>query len=316
MAPTINTRVNQFCFGQPQTSLSLEKEPLKPLAQGKVRVRLEATNINPSDLLSIHGVGQYRRVHVPPRVPGFEAVGRVVEVSAVGQTDLQVGQKVLVAMSGTWQYYIDASPENLFPLPERLENGYACQLYINALTAWVIINAAGSAIGKIFAQLAHSLGFALIAVTSKRDEYPYDTIPVLDAKKDLQAQLQTRQLPQPTVALDAIGGEAGTDLIRTLKENGQYINYGTLSLTPYTPEFFESMKANNIDFSTFFLRYWEESVGKGGRKTVFAEMLEHFISSDIKLNVAYYLPLEDFQTAIEMVERRSSAVSGKIILTL
>ncbi|TON78732.1 alcohol dehydrogenase, partial [Vibrio parahaemolyticus] len=60
MAPTINTRVNQFCFGQPKTSLSLEKEPLKPLAQGKVRVRLEATNINPSDLLSIHGVGQYR----------------------------------------------------------------------------------------------------------------------------------------------------------------------------------------------------------------------------------------------------------------
>ncbi len=185
MAPTINTRVNQFCFGQPKTSLSLEKEPLKPLAQGKVRVRLEATNINPSDLLSIHGVGQYRRAHVPPRVPGFEAVGRVVEVSAVGQTGFQVGQKVLVAMSGTWQYYIDASPENLFPLPESLDNGYACQLYINALTAWVIttkvaklnksdvviINAAGSAIGKIFAQLAHSLGFTLIAVTSKPVRY-------------------------------------------------------------------------------------------------------------------------------------------------
>ncbi|HCG9721783.1 zinc-dependent alcohol dehydrogenase family protein [Vibrio parahaemolyticus] len=330
MAPTINTRVNQFCFGQPKTSLSLEKEPLKPLAQGKVRVRLEATNINPSDLLSIHGVGQYRRIHIPPRVPGFEAVGRVVEVSAVGHAGFQVGQKVLVAMSGTWQYYIDASPENLFPLPESLDNGYACQLYINALTAWVIttkvaklnkedvviINAAGSTIGKIFAQLAHSLGFTLIAVTSKPDEYPYDTIPVLDAKKDLHAQLQTRKLPQPTVALDAIGGEAGTDLIRTLKENGQYINYGTLSLAPYTPVFFESMKTNNIDFSTFFLRYWEESVGKGARKRVFAEMLKHFIANDIKLAVAHYLPLEAFQTAIEQIEEKSLARSGKIILTM
>ncbi|EHH3740724.1 zinc-dependent alcohol dehydrogenase family protein [Vibrio parahaemolyticus] len=307
MSPTINTRVNQFCFGQPKTSLSLEKDPLKPLVQGKVRVRLEATNINPSDLLSIHGVGQYRRVHIPPRVPGFEAVGRVVEVSAVGHAGLQVGQKVLVAMSGTWQYYIDASPENLFPLPEGLDNGYACQLYINA---------AGSAIGKIFAQLAHSLGFTLIAVTSKPDEYPYDTIPVLDAKQDLHAQLQTRKQPQPTVALDAIGGEAGTDLIRTLKENGQYINYGTLSLAPYTPVFFESMKANNIDFSTFFLRYWEESVGKGGRKTVFAEMLKHFIANDIKLAVAHYLPLEAFQTALEQIEEKSLARSGKIILTM
>ncbi len=93
MAPTINTRVNQFCFGQPKTSLSLEKVPLKPLAQGKVRVRLEASNINPSDLLSIHGVGQYRRVHVPPRVPGFEAVGRVVEVSAVVKLAFKLGKK-------------------------------------------------------------------------------------------------------------------------------------------------------------------------------------------------------------------------------
>lgn len=180
----------------------------------------------------------------------------------------------------------------------------------------MIVNAAGSAIGKIFAQLAHSLGFTLIAVTSKPDEYPYDTIPVLDAKQDLHAQLQTRKLPQPTVALDAIGGEAGTDLIRTLKENGQYINYGTLSLAPYTPVFFESMKTNNIDFSTFFLRYWEESVGKGGRKTVFAEMLKHFIANDIKLVVAHYLPLEAFQTAIEQIEEKSLARSGKIILTM
>ncbi len=92
MAPTINTRVNQFCFGQPKRRCCW-KRALKPLALGKVRVRLEATNINPSDLLSIHGVGQYRRVHVPPRVPGFEAVGRVVEVSAVGHTGFQVGQK-------------------------------------------------------------------------------------------------------------------------------------------------------------------------------------------------------------------------------
>ncbi|MDW1844026.1 alcohol dehydrogenase, partial [Vibrio sp. Vb0839] len=99
-------------------------------------------------------------------------------------------------------------------------------------------------------------------------------------------------------------------------ENGQYINYGTLSLTPYTPEFFESMKTNNIDFSTFFLRYWEESVGKGGRKRVFAEMLKHFIANDIKLAVAHYLPLEAFQTAIEQIEEKSLARSGKIILTM
>ena len=94
------TRVNQLSFGSPSESLVLEHVELEPLALGKVRVQIEATNINPSDRLSIQGVGQYRRVHVPPRVPGFEAVGRVVEINDPHQTEFQIGQKVLVAQSG------------------------------------------------------------------------------------------------------------------------------------------------------------------------------------------------------------------------
>ncbi len=163
-----NTRVNQLSFGLPSESLVLEHVELEPLALGNVRVQIEATNINPSDRLSIQGVGQYRRTHVPPRVPGFEAVGRVVEINDPHQTEFHIGQKVLVAQSGTWQSYVDAPAENVFVVPESLESAYACQLYINALTAWVItthvaklgkddvviINAGNSAIGKIFAQLS------------------------------------------------------------------------------------------------------------------------------------------------------------------
>ncbi|EQM45157.1 MDR/zinc-dependent alcohol dehydrogenase-like family protein [Vibrio parahaemolyticus] len=121
---------------------------------------------------------------------------------------------------------------------------------------------------------------------------------MLDANQDLHAQLQTRKLPQPTALLDAIGGEAGTDLIRTLKGKWPIHQLRNIVVSALYAVVFESVKANNIDFSTFFLRYWEESVGKGGRKTVFAEMLKHFIANDIKLAVAHYLPLEAFQTAI------------------
>lgn len=133
-----NTRVNQLSFGSPSVSLVLEHVELEPLALGNVRVQIEATNINPSDRLSIQGVGQYRRTHVPPRVPGFEAVGRVVEINDPHQCEFYTGQKVLVAQSGAWQSYVDAPAENVFAVPKELENGYACQLYINALTAWVI----------------------------------------------------------------------------------------------------------------------------------------------------------------------------------
>ncbi|MDA0383751.1 zinc-dependent alcohol dehydrogenase family protein [Vibrio owensii] len=325
-----NTRVNQLSFGSPSESLVLEHVELEPLALGQVRVQIEATNINPSDRLSIQGVGQYRRTHVPPRVPGFEAVGRVVEINDPHQTEFHIGQKVLVAQSGTWQSYVDAPAENVFAVPEELENGYACQLYINALTAWVvtthvaklceedvvIINAGNSAIGKIFAQLSHSLGFTLIAISSAPERYPYDAIAVLDSKQDLQSQIDARELLQPNVAFDAIGGKVGTELIQVLRNSGTYINYGTLSLTPYESAFFAYMKQNNIDFSTFFLRYWEESVGKTVRKQVFAEMLEHFMEHQVQLDVDCYLPLEQFQRAFELIEDEAVTLQGKIILTM
>ncbi|HHP0468970.1 TPA: zinc-dependent alcohol dehydrogenase family protein [Vibrio harveyi] len=325
-----NTRVNQLSFGSPSESLVFEHIELEPLALGKLRVQIEATNINPSDQLSIQGVGQYRRVHVPPRVPGFEAVGRVVEINDPHQTEFHIGQKVLVAQSGTWQSYVDTPVENVFVVPEDLESGYACQLYINALTAWVItthvaklgkddvviINAGNSAIGKIFAQLSHSLGFTLITISSAPERYPYDSIAVLDSKQDLQSQIDARELPQPNVAFDAIGGNLGTELIQIVRNSGIYINYGTLSLTPYEPAFFACMKQSNIDFSTFFLRYWEESVGKTVRKQVFAEMLEHFMEHQIQLDVDRYLLLGQFQRAFELIEDETVTLQGKIILIM
>ncbi|HGY9575787.1 TPA: zinc-dependent alcohol dehydrogenase family protein [Vibrio fluvialis] len=322
---TTNTRIRQLCFGQPQDSLTIEQVPLNSLEEDKIRVKIEATNINPSDLLSIHGVGQYRHSHQPPRVPGFEAVGQIF---VSNHAEFTVGQRVVVATSGTWQKYIDVSPDNLFIIPPHLDNGYACQLYINALTAWVltteiaqlkqedvlIINAGSSAIGKIFAQLSSSLGFTLIVVTSKPENYPYDSNHVIDAKVDLLTQIQQLDLPSPNIAFDAIGGKKGTELIHTIGENGRYINYGTLSLEFYQPHFFEYAKNLNIEFSTFFLRYWENAVGKDIRREKFSMMLDHFITNGIQLDVDRCIPLEQIQDAIKLIESNSTNLHGKIIL--
>ncbi|PML47396.1 alcohol dehydrogenase [Vibrio lentus] len=320
-----NTRISQFRFGQPKESLKLEHVTLGTLDKDKVRVRVEATNINPSDLLSIYGVGQYKHSHQPPRVPGFEAVGRVVESN---HAEFAMNQRVLVATSGTWQNYVDVSPDDLFQIPQHLENGYACQLYINALTAWVlmtevakltqedvlIINAGSSAIGKIFSQLSESLGFKIIVVTSQPERTQTTSCHVLDAKSDLVAQIQRLGLPQPTVAFDAIGGSPGTDLVHTLSNNGRFINYGTLSLDFYEPRFFEQAKSQGINFSTFFLRYWEEAEGKDVRRDKFTSMLDHFITNDIQLDVDRYLPFDEVQTAIDLIESKTTRLDGKIIL--
>ncbi|WP_391816016.1 hypothetical protein [Vibrio parahaemolyticus] len=54
----------------------------------------------------------------------------------VGHTAFS-GQKVLVAMSGALGNTTSMLRPRIFSLPEGLDNGYACQLYINALTAWL-----------------------------------------------------------------------------------------------------------------------------------------------------------------------------------
>jgi len=180
----------------------------------------------------------------------------------------------------------------------------------------LIINAGSSAIGKIFAQLSSSLGFTIIVVTSNPENYPYDSNYVIDAKTDLLTQIQQLDLPVPNVAFDAIGGKVGTKLIHTIGSKGRYINYGTLSLEFYEPRFFEYTKNQHIDFSTFFLRYWENAVGKDIRCEKFSIMLDHFITNKIQLDIDRYIPLEQVQSAIELLESKSTILDGKIILTL
>jgi len=65
------------------------------------------------------------------------------------------------------------------PLPDSINNFTAAQMYINPITSWVtcteilmlkpddvlLVNACGSAIGRVYSQLSKVLGFRLIAVT-------------------------------------------------------------------------------------------------------------------------------------------------------
>ncbi|WP_050747753.1 hypothetical protein [Sodalis glossinidius] len=61
-------------FGQPEAVLSLESTPLVPPTAGQVQVKMIAAPINPSDVIPI--TGAYAHWVSPPRVAGYEALGR------------------------------------------------------------------------------------------------------------------------------------------------------------------------------------------------------------------------------------------------
>ncbi len=63
-------------------------------------------------------------------------------VDAVGSdvTEFEAGQRVMtLTMAGTWQEYVLASANVVFPVPDNLSDGVASQALINPLTAQLLL---------------------------------------------------------------------------------------------------------------------------------------------------------------------------------
>lgn len=171
------TSIKFYEFGEPQQVLQIENTEVKDPGVGEVLVRMKTRPINPSDLIPIKGTYS-NRVSLPA-IPGYEGVGIIEEVGP-SVSKWFLGKRVLpLRGEGTWQEFVKTPAELSIIVPDYLEDSIAAQLYINPITAWVIctevlalkpgddliVNACGSSIGHIFAQLSRILGFRLIAVT-------------------------------------------------------------------------------------------------------------------------------------------------------
>jgi NADPH2:quinone reductase len=75
--------------------LRLETFAAAPLAQGQVRVAIQAAGINFPDILM--AAGQYQLKPPLPFTPGMEAAGDVIEVDGAAQ-GVAVGDKVIVKL--------------------------------------------------------------------------------------------------------------------------------------------------------------------------------------------------------------------------
>ena len=174
-------------FGSPKDVLKVEYKTIEPPKDNEVLVRMLARPINPSDLIPIRG--SYSHRISLPNIPGYEGVGIVEDVGPLVSHHL-IGKRVLpLRGEGTWQEFVKTSAEFAVPIPDSIDDFTASQMYINPITAWVVctevlklrpndvllVNACGSSIGHIFAQLSKILGFRLIAVT-RNNKYTEDLL--------------------------------------------------------------------------------------------------------------------------------------------
>ncbi|MBY3382473.1 zinc-dependent alcohol dehydrogenase family protein [Rhizobium laguerreae] len=314
-------------FGPAQDVVELEQAPLPPLRRDKVRVRLLARAINPSDIITISGA--YSGRTTLPFIPGFEAFG-VVEKCGEEVHGLSPGTRVLpVRSAGGWQEFKDTDPGWCLRVPDDLTDFEAATSYVNPMTAWLMlhakiglrpgmriaINAAASSIGAILIGLANAAGVEPVAIV--RSEGSLERLlgrveaVIIDreeSESDLVAGLAGRH--GLDAVLDCVGGTRAAVLARALRPGGRFVHYGLLSGQSIPNSFWAPHP--DIAFSYFHLREWVHSEAMSDVQRAYSELAAQIASKVITTQVREVFPLEKVSEALR------SAVpfrtGGKVLL--
>ncbi|MDM5312520.1 zinc-dependent alcohol dehydrogenase family protein [Peribacillus frigoritolerans] len=314
-------------FGDPQKVLKVENKCIQKPFEGEVLVRMITRPINPSDLLPIRGAYSHR---IPlPSIPGYEGVGIVEEVGPAVSIEL-IGKRVLpLRGEGTWQDYVKTSAELAIVIPDSIEDHIAAQLYINPITAWLIctevltlkpddvllVNACGSSIGRILAQLSKILGFKLIAVT-RNDKYTEELLKlgasyVIDTS---QSSLRDTVMEMTNgrgakAAIDSVGGIDGSELAFCVRPNGILLTIGLLS--GQSVNWAEISRRTKVDVKMFHLRHWNQQASVRTWHETFNILMGFIADEKLKFMMPdSHYSLQDVQEAIIVTSNQ-----GKIFLS-
>lgn len=318
-------------FGSPRDVLRVESKTIEQPKDNEVLVRMLARPMNPSDLIPIRGAYSHR-ISLP-NIPGYEGVGIVVGVGPSVSNDL-IGQRVLpLRGEGTWQEFVKTSSEFAVSIPDSIDDFTAAQMYINPITAWVVctevlklkpddvllVNACGSSIGRIFAQLSKILGFRLIAVT-RNNKYTDDLLQigasyVIDNSKESlnETVMELTNGIGADAAIDSIGGSDGNELAFSVRPNGNFITIGLLSGVQVN--WAEIVNQAKVNANMFHLRHWNKNISTDKWQETFYHLINLITDKELRLmKVDSQYDLHDVKKAVEFVES-SKVNKGKVFLT-
>jgi NADPH:quinone reductase-like Zn-dependent oxidoreductase len=174
-------------FGGPE-ALHVVDVPAEPLGPGRVRLRVEAATVNPTDTYARSGAYAGRDpVKTPPWVPGMDVAGVVTELGdgvdhlAVG--DLVMGIVVPFGPHGGYREDKVLPGNSVVHVPAGVDAVAASTLPMNGLTARLALDlmdlrpgqvlavtGAAGAFGGYVVQLAKADGLTVVADASEDDE--------------------------------------------------------------------------------------------------------------------------------------------------
>jgi NADPH2:quinone reductase len=241
-------------YGEPSEVLRFAEVPTPVPGPGEVRVRMIASPINPSDIMTVRG--KYMTNLSLPATPGYEGVG-IVESAGPGLLGaFMKGRRVAVLNQGggNWAEYAVVKAKRVVPVPKDLPDEQVASFFVNPATAlamvrkvlqvpkgaWLLQSAAGSTLGKMIIKLGKHDGFRTLNVVRRHEAI--DELKALGAdavisSSDGPIEDQIRRIVGPEgvkYAVDPVGGDTGSALYNSLATDGRMLVYGTLSYEPLT----------------------------------------------------------------------------------
>ena len=319
-------------LGPAREVLQIGEIPDPVPAPGEVRVRVQWSGVNPSDVKSRLGLrsGTMPFSRVIPHSDGMgviDAVGDGVETSCLGQR-VWTWNAAWGRAHGTACEYVCLPQEQAVLLPDGVDGEAGACLGIPALTALhavlmdggvagktVLVAGGAGAVGHYAVQMASLLGAARVIASVSTPEKAalaraagadeivmYKTEPLVERV----AALTGGQGVDRIIEVDlGVNGQADLDMLRP---GGECVAYGS-SASPLQLPFYPLI-AKNLQLKCFIVYH----LAPADRECAVATLTSMLAHGRLQHNIAARLPLGDIATAHEMVER--GAAIGNVVLNV
>jgi NADPH:quinone reductase-like Zn-dependent oxidoreductase len=319
-------------WGNPEDVLQVRNVPPPVCGPGQVRVRMLASPINPSDVFMVRGV--YGKQPPLPCTPGFEGVGVVEEGRGLLGWRVK-GRRVAVlnSASGNWAEQVVIPARQAVPIPRDLTDEQAATFFVNPASAivmmrhilkippgaWLLQTAAASALGRMVIRLGVKHGFRTLNVIRRREQAEElkrlgGTAVVIAGEEALVERVQALTGGEGVpFAIDATGGEIGSQVVHTLCRGGRMLVYSTLSGEPLTIDPRALMTVPRR-IEGFWLSQWVRDQGPLRMLRLFRQISALMREGVLTTEVGASFPLEEVRAAVREAEHPGRR--GKVLLRM
>lgn len=293
--------------------LELDETNIKNPNDDEVQIKVVARPVNPSDEMFIQGV--YRQKPSLPQIAGLEGAG-IIEKCGQDIEKSLLGKHIAFRAKGTWTEKINLKVGDFRIVPDSIPFEIACQLSLNTLTAyalldkaalrenqWLLLTAANSSVCQQIIQIAKQRKINIVAVVRK-DEHKEKllslgaTFIVNADNQDLIKEVSDKIDNGVNVSIDAVGGEIGSKLFKVAASNSKIIIYGRLSndLVSFSNG---DVIYRNLQLQGFGIDSWINSKSVDEINSIWETILLSITRDTLKVHYDKVYPLYDFKQAIK-----------------